>query len=100
MYISAMSKIFLDVAVDVRPGKFDEFIVLLKKHIEMVRAEPGCELIEIFQDPENSDVVTIWEIWSDRKSWDVHMECETSKKWHEVAADYVFGEKISLLPAL
>ena len=100
MYISGVSKLFLDVAIDVQPGKFDAFVALIKVHIESVRSEPGCELIEIFQNADSPDVVNVWEIWSDRPSWDLHMENATSKKWHGVAAEYVFGEKITLHQAL
>jgi quinol monooxygenase YgiN len=44
--------------------------------------------------------VNVWEIWSDRPSWDAHMVNENSKKWQTVAKDLVFGESITVMDAL
>ena len=95
-----MSKVFLFVAIDVQPGKFDEFVAKLSQHASVIRTEAGCELLEIYRDTQKENVVNVWEIWSDRPSWDAHMVNENSKKWQLVAADLVFGETITVMDAL
>ena len=95
-----MSKVFLFVAIDVRPGKFDEFVSKLNQHAAVIRTEAGCELLEIYRDTQKENVVNVWEIWSDRPSWDAHMVNENSKKWQSVASDLVFGETITVMDAL
>ena len=95
-----MSKIFLFVAIDVRPGKYDEFVSALSKHISVIRTEAGCEFIDIYRDTQKENVVNVWEIWTDRPSWDAHMVNENSKKWQAVASDLVFGETITVMAAL
>ena len=95
-----MNKIFLFVAIDVRPGKFDEFVSKLKSHIAVIRIEQGCEFIELYRDTNTENRVNVWEIWSDRPSWDAHMVNENSKKWQSVAKDLVFGESITVMDAL
>jgi len=95
-----VSKIFLFVAIDVRPGKFDEFVAKLSRHIEIIRTEAGCEFIDIYRDTQKENRVNVWEIWSDRPSWDAHMVNENSKKWQTVAKDLVFGETITVMDAL
>lgn len=95
-----MNKIFLFVAIDVRPGKFDEFVSKLKSHIAVIRTEQGCEFIELYRDTNTENRVNVWEIWSDRPSWDAHMVNENSKKWQSVAKDLVFGESITVMDAL
>ena len=95
-----MNKIYLHVAIDVRPGKYQDFVTQLKKHIDAVQAEPGCEYIELFQNPDQADVVHVYETWSDRASWDSHMANDRSADWHKTAKDFVFGEHISLLNKL
>lgn len=95
-----MSKVFLFVAIDVRPGKFDEFVSKLNQHAAVIRAEVGCELLEIYRDTQKENVVNVWEIWTDRPSWDAHMVNENSKKWQAVASDLVFGETITVMDAL
>jgi len=95
-----MSKVFLFVAIDVKPGKFEEFVVKLTQHISIIRTEAGCEFIDIYRDAEKENVVNVWEIWSDRSAWDAHMVSANSKAWQTVAADLVFGEKITVMGAL
>jgi (4S)-4-hydroxy-5-phosphonooxypentane-2,3-dione isomerase len=95
-----VSKVFLFVAIDVQPGKFDEFVSKLNQHAAVIRTETGCELLEIYRDTQKENVVNVWEIWTDRPSWDAHMVNENSKKWQSVASDLVFGETITVMDAL
>ena len=95
-----MSKVFLFVEVNVKPGKFDEFVSKLKSHIAVIRTEAGCEFIEIYRDTQKPDVVNVWEIWTDRPSWDAHMVNENSKDWQAIGPNYVFGETITVMDSL
>jgi quinol monooxygenase YgiN len=95
-----VSKVFLFVAIDVQPGKFDEFVAKLSQHASVIRTEAGCELLEIYRDTQKENVVNVWEIWTDRPSWDAHMVNENSKKWQSVASSLVFGETITVMDAL
>ena len=95
-----MSKISLFVAIDVRPGKYEEFVEGLSKHIAVIRTEAGCEFIDIYRDTQKEDVVNVWEIWSDRPSWDAHMLNANSKAWQVIAKDLVFCETITVMDAL
>ena len=95
-----MQKVFLFVAIDVKPGKFDEFVAALSKHISVIRGEQGCEFIEIYRDTQKSDVVNVWEIWSSRADWDAHMVNENSQAWRSLAAELVVGETITVMDAL
>ncbi len=88
------------MAIDVQPGKFDEFVSKLNQHAAVIRTEAGCELLEIYRDTQKENVVNVWEIWTDRPSWDAHMVNENSKKWQSVASDLVFGETITVMDAL
>jgi len=95
-----MPKVFLFVAIDVKPGKFDEFVAALSKHIQIIRGEKGCEFIEIYRDTQKSDVVNVWEIWSTREDWDAHMVNENSQAWRPIASELVLGETITVMDAL
>ena len=88
------------MAIDVQPGKFDEFVAKLSQHASVIRTEAGCELLEIYRDTQKENVVNVWEIWSDRPSWDAHMVNENSKKWQSTASSLVFGETITVMDAL
>jgi (4S)-4-hydroxy-5-phosphonooxypentane-2,3-dione isomerase len=95
-----VSKVFLFVAINVQPGKFDEFVAKLSQHASVIRTEAGCELLEIYRDTQKENVVNVWEVWSDRPSWDAHMVNENSKKWQSIASCLVFGETITVMDAL
>ena len=95
-----MSKIFLFVAIDVRPGKYDEFVSELSEHISVIRTESGCEFIDIYRNIQKENVVNVWEIWSDRQSWDAHMVNDNSKAWQVKAKELVIGESITIMDQL
>lgn len=95
-----MSKVFLFVAIDVKPGKYDEFVAKLSGRISVIHTESGCEFIDIYRDTQKENVVNVWEIWSDRPSWDAHMVNQNSKEWQSVAKDLVFGEMITVMDPL
>ena len=88
------------MAIDVRPGKYEEFVSALSQQISVIRTEFGCEFIEIYRDTEKENVVNVWEIWSDRPSWDAHMVNANSKAWQSVAKELVFGETITVMDQL
>jgi quinol monooxygenase YgiN len=95
-----MQKVFLFVAIDVKPGKFEEFVAALSKHIKVIRGEEGCEFIEIYRDTQKADVVNVWEIWSTRADWDAHMVNDNSQAWRPIASELVIGETITVMGAL
>ena len=88
------------MAIDVRPGKYEEFVEGLSKHIAVIRTEAGCEFIDIYRNTQKENAVNVWEIWSDRPSWDAHMVNANSKAWQAIAKDLVFGETITVMDAL
>ena len=88
------------MAIDVRPGKYEEFVEGLSKHIAVIRTEAGCEFIDIYRNTQKENAVNVWEIWSDRPSWDAHMLNANSKAWQAIAKDLVFGETITVMDAL
>lgn len=95
-----MSKVFLFVEVRVQPGKAESFLEELKRQIEIIRIEPGCEAIDIYRNTVDENLVHVWEVWSTRSLWDAHMTNQASKRWKESAASYVLGEKITIMDQL
>jgi quinol monooxygenase YgiN len=92
-----MSKVYLFVAIDVKPGMRDAFLEKIKAHGANIRTEAGCETLEIFTDSQSPNQVCVWEVWTNRALWDAHMVNAASAAWQKVAADYVNGEKITVM---
>jgi len=95
-----MSKVYLFVAIDVKPGMRDAFLEKIKAHGAHIRTEAGCETLEIFTDLHSPNQVCVWEVWTNRALWDAHMVNAASAAWQKVAADYVNGEKITVMDSI
>lgn len=92
----AAQTVYLFVQVRVKPGKFDQFIKLIEKHVAVMRLEDGLIALDLYKDVASGNIC-VWEVWRDRTSWDLHMVNESSKAWQVVAADYVDGESITVM---
>jgi quinol monooxygenase YgiN len=92
-----VSKIYLFVSVDIRAGKYDEYLEKLRTHIEKIRGEDGCIEINIFAEGESQSQLHLWEVWSSQSTWDLHMNNENSTKWRVVSQELVTGETIKIL---
>lgn len=92
-----MSKVFIFVDVDIKSGQRDAYLEKLNIHAAEVRDEPGCEKLDIFFDDTNPDQLYVWEIWSTKADFDVHITCDATKAWRPVAAPFINGEKIHVL---
>jgi quinol monooxygenase YgiN len=95
-----VSKVYLFVAIDVKPGMQDAFLEKLSKHGAHIRTEEGCEALEIFTDVDDPNQVCVWEVWTNRQLWDAHMANDASAAWQGVAKDFVNGEKITVMDAI
>lgn len=95
----AAQTVYLFVQVRVKPGKFDQFIKLIEKHVAVMRLEDGLIALDLYKDVASGNIC-VWEVWRDRASWDLHMVNESSKAWQVVAADYVDGESITVMDEL
>jgi len=56
----------------VKPGKFDQFIKLIEKHVAVMRLEDGLIALDLYKDVASGNIC-VWEVWRDRASWDLHM---------------------------
>jgi quinol monooxygenase YgiN len=95
-----MSKVSLFVAIDVKPGMRDAFLEKIKVHGAHIRAEDGCETLEIFTDSQSPNQVCVWEVWTNRALWDAHMVNAASAAWQKVASEFVNGEKITVMDSI
>ena len=95
-----MSKVFLFVAIDVKPGMRDAFLEKIKVHGAHIRTEDGCETLEIFTDLQSPNQVCVWEVWTNRALWDAHMVNAASAAWQKVASEFVNGEKITVMDSI
>ena len=95
-----MSKVYLFVAIDVKPGMRAAFLEKINAHGAHIRTEDGCETLEIFIDSQSPNQICVWEVWTNRAFWDAHMVNAASAAWQKIASEYVNGEKITVMDSI
>jgi quinol monooxygenase YgiN len=98
--MSTNQKVFLHVVIHIKPGKMDGFLKRIKSHMELMRAEDGCEMLTLLEDKQHENTICVWEVWRDRPAWDAHMVIEHSKIWQKDAPEFVASEAITILSAI
>lgn len=77
-----MNKVCLIVDLDVSPEHVEPFVHMFKtEFITRSRAEPGCEVYELTQDPDTPTRMTILEIWSDAEALKTHANLPWFAEW-------------------
>jgi quinol monooxygenase YgiN len=64
----------------VKPEKVQEFLGLCKNLVEASLKDEGCIDYGLYQEMENSGVLTFLEEWKDEKSLDEHLNSNHFKK--------------------
>ena len=62
------------VQIQALPGKGSELAKVRSAHHDEVRAEPGCEQFDLFQNVEEPDKLLLVERWTDEASLAAHAE--------------------------
>jgi quinol monooxygenase YgiN len=65
---------------NVKPNKFQEFIGLCKKLVEETVKEEGCIEYKLYQELNNSGILTMLEEWSDERSLEEHVNSNLLEK--------------------
>jgi quinol monooxygenase YgiN len=60
----------------VNADKLETILSLYEELVQATRKEEGCIVYELFQDVEDSSVLTMIEEWEDKASLDQHMKTE------------------------
>jgi quinol monooxygenase YgiN len=73
------------VKIQALPGKGGELAKARSAHHDEVRAEPGCEQFDLFQNVEDPDKLLLVERWTDEASLAAH--AERNRQRPQVGAD-------------
>jgi quinol monooxygenase YgiN len=69
---ACMNSIRLVVAINVRPGRGDEYAEAWAGYYDNVKHEDGCIQFELFRSTGNPDHFFVLELWQDRAAFDAH----------------------------
>ena len=76
----------------VKPEKVQEFMGLCKKLVETSLKDEGCINYGLYQELENSEILTFLEEWKDEKSLDEHLNSNHFKEIFPLLSEYLEKE--------
>lgn len=84
--------VVLAARFNIRPERRDEFIRLATEAVKRTRLEPGVVSYSFYEDPNQRNAFIFFEQWKSRKSLDVHLNADYTKRLLERFPDLVVGE--------
>lgn len=74
------NKIESTVILKCKADKIEEFKTAVSEFVSETVKESGCELFKILQNRDKSDEFTLWEIFTNQESLDIHMKSLHTQK--------------------
>ena len=74
-----MSKVSVWAKFDLQPGKRDEAIGIIQEAIDAVESEPGTLMYLVHTDPENEDLLYLYEMYENQDALVAHGGAEWIK---------------------
>ena len=66
----------LAVKWTIKEGELDAVLAALRPLVDASRREPGCETYQAHRDPENPNVIFLYERYVDEAAYQAHTESE------------------------
>jgi autoinducer 2-degrading protein len=82
----------LAVKWTIKEGELDAVLAALRPLAEASRREPGCLLYQAHRDPEDENVLFLYEQYADEAAYQAHAESEHFKRY---ALDDIFPRRES-----
>ena len=71
----------LAVKWTIKQGELDAVLAALRPLVEASRAEPGCEIYQAHRDPEDANVIFLYERYADEAAYQAHADSEHFKTY-------------------
>jgi len=71
----------LAVKWTIKKGELDDVLAALRPLTEASRQEPGCLLYQALRDPENENVIFLYEQYLDETAYQAHADSEHFKTY-------------------
>ncbi|MEE8045984.1 MAG: putative quinol monooxygenase [Dehalococcoidia bacterium] len=69
------------IKTNVRPGKKAKLLEYFKRETQMARGEPGVLRFDVFEDPNDDNVLYYYEAYVDEAAFEQHMSHPTVQEW-------------------
>ena len=82
-----MAKITVSGHIVVPPDDLQAVLDALPKHIALTRAEPGCLVSKVSQDPDQPERFNVYEEFADEESFTGHQQRVQQSSWGAITAN-------------
>ncbi len=82
-----MSKVTLRGHIVVPDDDFLAVEAELVNHIALTRAEQGCLVFEVTPDPENKNILYVYEEFVDQNAFEAHQQRVKSSQWGKISVN-------------
>lgn len=73
--------------IRMQPGTRHQFFEAVAPMVEASVAEPGCRAYAFTPDPNDDDLIRLWELWDDDAALAAHASSEHMAAWRERGRD-------------
>ena len=78
-----------------KPEHLDDFLPAMNANAQAsLEREEGCHQFDVCQDPENPNVIFLYELYTDRAAFDVHLASEHFQDFNALTADWVADKQV------
>jgi quinol monooxygenase YgiN len=78
-----------------KPGKADLFMPLMTENADRsLTDEEGCHQFDVCTDPDNPETVFLYELYTDRAAFDLHLAAPHFKAFDAAVAELVADKKV------
>ncbi len=79
----------LIVAGEIRmqPGTRAQFFEAVAPMVAATLEEPGCRAYAFTPDPDDDELIRLWELWDDQAALDGHVASQHMAEWRERGRD-------------
>ena len=84
------------VTFQLKPDRMEDFIPLMLENARISRkAEPGCHQFDVAADPDKPGAIFLYEIYSDRAAFEVHLASDHFKAFDAATRDMIADKAVT-----
>lgn len=85
------------VTFDIKPGHLDAFLPLMQAQASnSLRDEPECHYFDVCTNGTQPDRVFLYEVYSDRAAFNVHLASDHFKEFDTAVADMIAEKSVEI----
>ncbi len=83
------------VNFEIKTGHMDDFLPRMRANARLsLETEAGCHQFDVLTDPDQPDDVFLYELYTDRAAFDLHLESAHFQAFNSETADMIAAKSV------